>query len=314
MVRNWIPPAPRLRSKALLAPHVCGDASGVPRSGCQLASSSGKWLGSGHEPAAQCVQSLQSAAIAVALSADSRMHLSGGPRRWASKIDRDGNCWHRQSGGAIWCPDEKYATPRLRRGRAVPNLIDPWSPRVLSPLRVSSLAGRILLGLLACLTLAVIRCGRCRAGDDLAADVGRLVGQLASGELATREGAEEQLVKLGPAALPFLPPPTDRLPAETAQRLARARQALEQARAVRAAAASLVTLQGTFRIGELLKEISRQSGNADRRSSGGRSRHDSRERPERWPSISTTSHFGRHSTKCSIVRVWTSTVMPAVRG
>jgi hypothetical protein len=105
------------------------------------------------------------------------------------------------------------------------------------------------------------------ATDSIAADVGRLVSQLASGELAAREGAEDQLVKLGPAALPYLPPSTDRTPAETATRLARVRQTLEQARAVRAAAASLVTLEGTFRVGELLKEFSRQTGNAivDRR-------------------------------------------------
>jgi hypothetical protein len=122
-----------------------------------------------------------------------------------------------------------------------------------------------LLGLLACLTFTA--CLATAATDGIAGDVGRLVGQLASGELATRETAEDQLVKLGPAALPFLPSPTDRMPAETSQRLARVRQALEQARAVRAAAASRVTIEGTFSVSELLKELGRQSGNAivDRR-------------------------------------------------
>ena len=134
------------------------------------------------------------------------------------------------------------------------------------PLQVSSLAGRTLLGLLACLSLTAFD-ALGAASDAIAADVSRLIGQLASVELAAREGAEEQLVKLGPTALPFLPSPTARMPAETTERLARVRQALEQARATRAASASLVTLQGTFRIEELLKELSRQSGNAivDRR-------------------------------------------------
>ncbi len=132
----------------------------------------------------------------------------------------------------------------------------------------NSIEPRVLACLLALFAAAAFGAG-VTAGDDLAADMRRLVAQLDSGELVLRERAEEQLVKLGPAALPFLPPPSDRMPAETAERLARVRQALEQARAVRVAAASLVTLRGEFRIGDLLKELSRQSGNAivDRRTS-----------------------------------------------
>ena len=96
------------------------------------------------------------------------------------------------------------------------------SPRVLLPRRFSSLNCRGLVGLLACLAFSAPG-SAVAASDDLAADVRRLVAQLDYSELAARERAEEQLVKLGPAALPFLPSPTDRMPAETAERLSRVR-------------------------------------------------------------------------------------------
>ncbi len=66
---------------------------------------------------------------------------------------------------------------------------------------------------------------------------------------------------------PSCRPVTDRTPVETADRLTRVRLALEHARAERAVGPSLVTLQGEFPVAELLKELSRQTGNSivDRR-------------------------------------------------
>ena len=175
-------------------------------------------------------------------------------------------------------------------------------------LRACSLGIRPWVVLLACAALAASAAAD-SAGDDVAATVRRLVAQLDGSELAARQRAEAQLIKLGPAALAFLPAVTDRTPAETAERLARVRQSLELARAARAAEASLVTIQGELPVGELLKELARQSGNAisDRRAR--------RPRPSRsWRSIFTTSHSGKPSTKCSIARNWTSTVTPGVPG
>jgi hypothetical protein len=99
------------------------------------------------------------------------------------------------------------------------------------------------------------------APGDIAAEVARLAKQLNSDELTARNKAEEQLTALGPAALPHLPATTDRTPAEVATRLARVRQALQQARAQQAAEGSTVTLEGDLPPGLSLKDFSKQSGN-----------------------------------------------------
>ncbi len=133
-------------------------------------------------------------------------------------------------------------------------------------LRACSLGVRPWVVLLACAAL-VAPAAADSTGEDVAATVRRLVAQFDGSELAARQRAEAQLIKLGPAALAFLPAVTDRTPAETAERSGRVRQSLELARAARAAEASRVTIQGELPVGELLKELARQSGNAisDRR-------------------------------------------------
>jgi len=65
-----------------------------------------------------------------------------------------------------------------------------------------ALAQSLLIGLLTCFAISAIEAVS-TASDDVAAAVHRLLDQLDSGELATRQHAEEQLVKLGPAALRF---------------------------------------------------------------------------------------------------------------
>ncbi len=102
---------------------------------------------------------------------------------------------------------------------------------------------------------------------DLGPEVTRLVRQLNSDELTTREKAEEQLVALGPAALAHLPAINDRTPAEVAQRLTRIRQACEQARAEQAARGSTVTLKGNLPPTDIWADFAKQTGNAitDRR-------------------------------------------------
>jgi hypothetical protein len=105
------------------------------------------------------------------------------------------------------------------------------------------------------------------AAADLAPDVARLVRQLNSDELTRRDQAEQQLIALGPAALPHLPPTNDRTPAEVAQRLLRVRQAFEQARAEQAAQGSTVSLTGDLPLTDIFKDFGKQTGNAivDRR-------------------------------------------------
>ena len=80
------------------------------------------------------------------------------------------------------------------------------------------------------------------AGEDLKAEVRRLVRQLDAPQLAEREAAEAELLRRGPAVLDLLPPATDRTPAEVQQRLGRIRQKLQHAAADAAAEASTITL------------------------------------------------------------------------
>jgi hypothetical protein len=94
-------------------------------------------------------------------------------------------------------------------------------------------------------------------------EVQRLVRQLDAAQLGQRDAAEEELLRRGPAVLDFLPPTTDRLPAETQQRLGRIRQRLQQAAAGAVADASLVTLNArAMPLGRVLAEFQEQSGNA----------------------------------------------------
>jgi hypothetical protein len=101
-----------------------------------------------------------------------------------------------------------------------------------------------------------------QAGEPSQAEVQRLVRQLDSAQLSQRDLAEEELLRRGPVVLNFLPPPSDRLPAETEQRLGRIRQRLQQAAAGAVAEASLVTLHArAMPLTQILAAFQEQSGN-----------------------------------------------------
>lgn len=98
--------------------------------------------------------------------------------------------------------------------------------------------------------------------EELQLSVRRLVRQLNSPYLAQREGAEKQLVALGPKVLDLLPEDTDRTPEEVRQRLARIRQTLQQLLAESAVEASTVTLSGeAVPLSKALAALQEQSGN-----------------------------------------------------
>jgi len=119
------------------------------------------------------------------------------------------------------------------------------------------MTGTVLLA-----TCLVLGQGAAAADEDLKPAVTRLVRQLDADELARRDAAEAELVRLGPKVLDLLPEVTDRTPAEVRQRLARVRRQLEEALAHAAVEASHVTLKnGAIRLSECLGEIERQTGN-----------------------------------------------------
>ena len=100
------------------------------------------------------------------------------------------------------------------------------------------------------------------ADDDPGLEVRRLVRQLNATRLAQREAAEEQLLELGPRVLDLLPQPTDRTPAEVAQRLGRVRRKLQLAAAEAVAEPSLITLSGdALPLSKVLAALEAQSGN-----------------------------------------------------
>jgi hypothetical protein len=100
------------------------------------------------------------------------------------------------------------------------------------------------------------------ADDDLRIEVRRLVRQLNATQLAQRDAAEEELLKLGPQILELLPPVTDGTPAEVGQRLGRIRQKLQRAAAQSATQPSLITLRGdALPLSKVLAALQEQSGN-----------------------------------------------------
>ncbi len=96
---------------------------------------------------------------------------------------------------------------------------------------------------------------------ELRLQVRRLVRQLDAAQLAEREAAEQALLGLGPRVLELLPPPHNRMPAETRQRLARIVGQLQQALAQQTARASRITLRAEQPVSEVLAAIEKQSGN-----------------------------------------------------
>ena len=100
------------------------------------------------------------------------------------------------------------------------------------------------------------------AGDDLKAEVRRLIRQLDAPQLADRDAAEVELLKRGPAILDLLPAATERTSAEVKQRLGRVRQKLQRAAADAAAQASTIALHAdAMPLSKALAEFQKQSGN-----------------------------------------------------
>ena len=99
-------------------------------------------------------------------------------------------------------------------------------------------------------------------GEDLKAEVRRLVRQLDAPQLAQREAAEAELLRRGPAMLDLLPPADDRTSAEVQQRLGRIRQKLQLAAADAVTKTSTITLHAdAMPLSEILRAFQKQSGN-----------------------------------------------------
>jgi len=100
------------------------------------------------------------------------------------------------------------------------------------------------------------------AGDELKAEVRRLIRQLDAPQLADRDAAEAELLKRGPAVLDLLPAATERTSAEVKQRLGRVRQKLQRAAADAAAQASTISLHAdAMPLSKALAEFQKQSDN-----------------------------------------------------
>ncbi len=91
--------------------------------------------------------------------------------------------------------------------------------------------------------------------------VSELVLQLNAFQLKERQAAEQALVKLGPAVLPYLPRTSSRTPAEVRQRLARVLQAVESVAAKESVESRKVTLEGKFALKDVFAELEKQTGN-----------------------------------------------------
>lgn len=112
------------------------------------------------------------------------------------------------------------------------------------------------------LSAAVLLAIAVPAHADVAQQVKEQVSRLNADALSERSDAEQSLVKLGPAALEFLPEISDRTPPEVSQRLTRVRQALEQAQVDATAQPSLVTLIGEeLPVADVFARITQQTGN-----------------------------------------------------
>jgi hypothetical protein len=100
------------------------------------------------------------------------------------------------------------------------------------------------------------------AAPAIEAEVKRLIEELDAPQLARRNAAEQALGKLGPAALPFLPPAGKQLAPEVSQRLSRVRSqiAKQSARSTAISRSGDVRLGKVATLGAALEAISRDSG------------------------------------------------------
>ncbi len=118
-----------------------------------------------------------------------------------------------------------------------------------------------MLGVLALMGGMLLGQAGAAADEGLGLEVRRLVRQLDAPQLARREEAEQELIRLGPKVLDLLPQSPDRMSAEVAQRIGRIRQRLQRLMAESAGQASRVTLQGKIPLPEILSKIEEQTGN-----------------------------------------------------
>ncbi|MEZ6107638.1 MAG: hypothetical protein R3B96_16350 [Pirellulaceae bacterium] len=95
----------------------------------------------------------------------------------------------------------------------------------------------------------------------LAAKVAELRRQLDDDQVVNRVSAEQELLELGPAVLPYLEPANSSLSSEQFDRLNRIRQRLEKMAAESQSRPSRVTLTGAFTLDEALQAIEKQTGN-----------------------------------------------------
>ena len=96
---------------------------------------------------------------------------------------------------------------------------------------------------------------------ELQQSVRRLVARLDQPAVADRDAAEKGLLDLGPKILSLLPEPSPRASAETRERLARIRVALQRTRDEAFTKPTHVTLEGKFLLSEIIDELLDQTGN-----------------------------------------------------
>ncbi len=92
--------------------------------------------------------------------------------------------------------------------------------------------------------------------------VAQLVDRLDDAKADVREKSQESLIELGPRILPLLPELATIKSAEQKDRLAKVREALQEAQDEVNLGPSIVTIQGEgIRLSEVVKELQKQSGN-----------------------------------------------------
>ncbi len=120
------------------------------------------------------------------------------------------------------------------------------------------LVSRLVIVLASCLTLA----GQLPAGDDVdQSAVRRWVVRLDSNRKADREEAKKELLKLGPAALKWLPEPESLGSRATVEALRDVRAKLERQKAEESVHAARLTGAVSSSIGETLQRLTKETGN-----------------------------------------------------
>jgi hypothetical protein len=89
-----------------------------------------------------------------------------------------------------------------------------------------------------------------------------LVHKLDADTQDERQGAEKQLIELGPAILDLLPSPESQPNDNLRDALRRIREQLQKTQATKSVEASTVTLDGRLKVSQVLAEIQKQTGNA----------------------------------------------------